>query len=180
MPERPPENIFTERLFLRKPEIEDAVSIFEQYAQDAGVTQYLTWAPHQSISDTKIFLNRCISVWKEGTAFPWTIVRKSDKQLLGMIEIVRIDHSGINLGYVLARPFWGNGYMTESLKEIINWALRQDDMFRVWAICDVENIASTRVMEKSGMQREGVLRRWLKLAHFGDTPRDCYCYSIVK
>ena len=180
MPERPPEMIYTERLFLRKPNLEDAVSIFDQYAQDVEVTQYLTWAPHQSITDTTAFLNRCISVWNEGTAFPWTIVRSSDKQLLGMIEIVRIDHSGINLGYVLARKFWGKGYMTESLKKIINWAFEQDDIFRIWAICDIENIASSRVMEKSGMQREGILRRWLKLSYFGDIPRDCYCYSIVK
>ena len=180
MPHRPPEIISTERLLLRKPEMEDAVAIFELYAQDPEVTRYLTWAPHQSIRDTNLFLQRCINVWHVGTAFPWTIVRKADNQLLGMIEIVGIDHSGINLGYVLAKKFWGNGYMTESLKTIIYWALSQDDIFRIWAICDVENTASVRVLENSGMQQEGVLRRWVKLAHFGDLPRDCYCYSIVK
>jgi ribosomal-protein-alanine N-acetyltransferase len=180
MPQRPPEIIYTERLLLRKPEIEDTAAIFDLYAQDPEVTRYLTWAPHQSIADTKLFLRRCMHVWSEGTAFPWTIVRKSDKQLLGMIEIVGIDHSGINLGYVLARQFWGKGYMTESLRQIIDWAFSQDDVFRVWAICDVENTASVRVLENSGMQQEGILRRWLKLAYFGGIPRDCYCYSIVK
>ena len=97
-----------------------------------------------------------------------------------MIEIVNVDHSGVSIGYVLARAFWGNGYMTEALGAVINWALSQTDVYRVWAICDIENQASVRVMEKAGMQKEGILRRWVKLPRFSETPRDCYCYSIVK
>jgi RimJ/RimL family protein N-acetyltransferase len=97
-----------------------------------------------------------------------------------MIEIVAIDQSGVNIGYVLARPFWGKGYMVEALQALIQWAMDQSDIYRVWAICDVSNISSTRVMEKSGMQKEGILRRWVKLPRFGDKPRDCFCYSIVK
>jgi ribosomal-protein-alanine N-acetyltransferase len=180
MPERPPENIFTERLLLRKPVTEDAVPIFEEYAQDEEITQFLTWVPHQSIQDTKAFIKRCSLSWKKGTAFPWTIIRKADNQLLGMIEIVAIDQSGVNIGYVLARPFWGQGYMMEALQALIQWAMEQNDIYRVWAICDVNNISSTRVMEKSGLQKEGILRRWVKLPRFGDKPRDCFCYSIVK
>ncbi len=180
MPERPPEKITTDRLSLRKPMMEDAAPIFQLYAQDQKVTKYLTWKPHQSITDTKTFLGRCLDNWKKGISFPWTIVRKKDKQLIGMLEIVGVDHTGIHLGYVLARPYWGNGYMTEALREIIDWALKQKDIYRVWAICDVENFASTRVMEKAGMQKEGILRRWVKTPYFGDKPRDCYCYSIVK
>jgi RimJ/RimL family protein N-acetyltransferase len=50
----------------------------------------------------------------------------------------------------------------------------------VWATCDVENLASARVLERVGMTREGVLRRWTVYPNLGDTPRDCLCYSIVK
>ena len=70
--------------------------------------------------------------------------------------------------------------MTEALLEIIDWAMKQNDIYRVWTVCDKENIASTRVLEKTGMNREGILRRWVKIPHFGEIPRDCYCYSIVK
>ncbi len=116
----------------------------------------------------------------ERRSFPWTIIRKSDNQLLGMVEITSIDHSGVCLGYVLARSFWGNGYMTEALRLIIEWAFLQNDIYRVWAFCDVENTASKNVMEKCGMQCEGVLRSWLTLPQFGEKPRDCFCYSIIK
>jgi RimJ/RimL family protein N-acetyltransferase len=180
MPERPPEKIKSERLLLRVPMMEDALPIFELYAQDQEVTRYLTFEPHQSITDTKVFLKRCIKSWKNGTSFPWTIVRRIDKQLIGMIEIVNIEHSGIQLGYVLAKNYWGNGYMTESVNKIIGWAFKQKDIYRVWAVCDIENTDSAKVLEKSGMQKEGILRRWANLPNFGKKPRDCYCYSIVK
>ncbi len=176
----PPKQFETKRLQLRKPLLSDTVPIFEQYVRDEEVTKYLTWQPHKNLKETKEFLRRCVSVWKDGTAFPWSIIRKTDKQFLGMIEIVGIDHSGLNVGYVLAKKFWGKGYISEALKEIINWGLAQDDIFRVWAFCDVENTASAKVMEKAGMQREGILRKWLKIPNLGDMPRDCYSYSIVK
>ena len=121
-----------------------------------------------------------MNVWKEGTAFPWAIIRKTDQQFLGMIEIVAIDHAGVNVGYVLAKKFWGKGYIPEALKAIINWAFLQEEIFRVWAFCDTENIASAKVLEKAGMQQEGILRRWLKLSNISEIPRDCYSYSIVK
>ena len=180
MPERPQERIETKRLILRKPMMEDAYPIYHSYAQDKDVTRYLTFTPHQSIEETKTFLKRCLDNWKNNTSFPWTIVRVKDKQLIGMVEIVGIDHTGVNLGYVLARPYWQEGYMSEVLEKIIGWSLDQKDIFRVWAVCDIENIASTRVLGKSGMQREGILRRWIVLPNMGDEPRDCYCYSIVK
>jgi RimJ/RimL family protein N-acetyltransferase len=180
MPERPPEKITTNRLFLRKPMMEDASLIFELYAQDQKVTRFLTFEPHQSIKDTTSFLERCLNNWKNDRSFPWTIIRRKDKQLIGMIEIVNIEESGVQLGYVLAKKFWGNGYMTESLKSIIDWALNQNDIYRVWAVCDIDNTASARVMSKAGMQKEGILRCWVKLPYFGDKPRDCFSYSIVK
>ena len=180
MPERPPEKIVTQRLLMRKPMMEDAFPIFKLYAQDPEVTRYLTFEPHQSINDTKTFLKRCLNNWKKNISFPWTIIRRKDKQLIGMIEIVNIEQSGIQLGYVLAQPFWGNGYMTESLKKIIDWSLKQRDIYRVWAVCDLENLASAKVMEKVGMQKEGTLRRWVRLPYFGEKPRDCYSYSIIK
>lgn len=176
----PPKKFESQRLFLRKPLISDAVPMSEQYTQDEDVTKYLIWQPHKNLKETKEFLRRCVKVWKEGTAFPWAIIRKSDQQFLGMIEIVAIDHAGVNVGYVLAKKFWGKGYIPEALKLIIDWAFQQDDVYRVWAFCDIDNIASSKVLEKAGMQQEGILRRWMKLSNISEIPRDCYCYSIVK
>jgi len=47
-------------------------------------------------------------------------------------------------------------------------------------MCDVDNLASARVLEKVGMSREGVLRRSTMHPNASDEPRDSYCYAIVK
>jgi RimJ/RimL family protein N-acetyltransferase len=70
--------------------------------------------------------------------------------------------------------------MTEAARAVVDWALGQPGIYRVWAVCDVENAASTRVLEKVGMQREGVLRRWIIHPGVDAVPRDCYCYAIIK
>jgi [ribosomal protein S5]-alanine N-acetyltransferase len=70
--------------------------------------------------------------------------------------------------------------MTEALTEVVSWALQQPSIFRIGAVCDVENIASARVMEKAGLLREGLLRRWLVHPNVGDDPRDCWSYARVR
>ena len=69
--------------------------------------------------------------------------------------------------------------MTEALSEVAVWALRQPSIFRIGAVCDVDNIGSAQV-EKSGFVREGVLQRWLVHPNISDEPRDCYSYARVR
>ncbi|MBI4526736.1 MAG: GNAT family N-acetyltransferase [Deltaproteobacteria bacterium] len=176
---RAPEILETDRLRLRRPLMEDAAVIFAQYAQDQDVTRYLTWRPHRTIEETYEFLRDCPAGWEAGKLFQWGIVRKQDGQFLGMIA-VRVDGHKWELGYVLARTYWGNGYMTEAVKGVIDWALKQPGIYRVWAVCDIENAASARVLEKAGMEREGLLRRWSIHPNVSDEPRDSYCYAITK
>jgi RimJ/RimL family protein N-acetyltransferase len=70
--------------------------------------------------------------------------------------------------------------MTEVLAEIVRWGLTQDHVFRIGAVCDTENIGSARVMEKAGLIREGLLRRWLIHPNISDEPRDCLSYARVR
>jgi ribosomal-protein-alanine N-acetyltransferase len=86
----------------------------------------------------------------------------------------------IEVGYALARPYWGKGYMTEVLRAVIDWSLAQPHIFRVQAFCDVDNLGSARVMEKAGMTREGLLRRYVLHPNINDEPRDAYMYAVVK
>lgn len=86
----------------------------------------------------------------------------------------------LEIGYGMARTHWDKGYMTEALRAVINWAFTQPDVYRVQALCDVDNIGSARVMEKAGMTREGLLRRYVLHPNISDEPRDAYLYAIVK
>ena len=96
-----------------------------------------------------------------------------------MIEVGIQGHSAA-LGYGIARPFWRHGYTPEAAQAVVGWCLAQPSIYRVWAICDVENPASARVMAKVGMAYEGVLRRFCVHPNISLTPRDVLCYAIVK
>lgn len=178
-PIEPPPILETPRLRLRPPVIEDAEAMFATYTQDAEVTRYLTWRPHDDIERTREFLRRQAASSRQGTAVPWAIVGKTDDRLLGSIEL-RPDGHRANLGYVLGRPYWGHGLMTEAARAVVEWGLSRPGIHRVWAVCDVDNAASERVLEKVGMLREGLLRRWMMHPTISDTPRDCWCYARVR
>ena len=92
----------------------------------------------------------------------------------------RVDGPKWELGYVLARSHWSRGYMTEVVKAVIGCALSQPGIYRVWSVCDIENVASARVMEKAGMTKEGILRRWSVHPNVSAAPRDSYCYSMTR
>ena len=174
-----PETIQTERLILRKPCMEDALAIFEGYAQDPEVTRYLVWKPHRNIRDTEEFLLACGQLWRTGKDFAYSITLKEDDKLIGMFGLHPMNLK-IEVGYALAHPYWGKGYMTEALCAVIDWAFTQPDIFRVQATCDVDNLGSARVMKKAGMEREGLLRRYILYPNVSDEPRDVYLHAIVK
>lgn len=176
---KPPEQIETLRLHLRPPTLQDAEWIFHRYTQDHDVAKYMVWRPHQDIEETLIYLRRCLTNWENETAFTWVLARKDNGELLGMVEI-RVQDWKADVGYVLKKAAWGNGYMPEALSAVVQWALSQPSIYRVWAVCDVDNAASARVLEKVGMQREGVLRRWIVHPNISAEPRDSLCYAIVK
>jgi len=176
---KPSEVFETDRLRLRPPTSDDAAIVFQQYTQDADVAKHMTWVPHRSISETELFISRCVSGWENGSVFTWVVVRRQDDQVMGMVEM-RHDGFKADLGYVLAKSYWGNGYMTEAVGVVVGWLIEQDGIYRVWAVCDEENTRSARVMEKVGMKREGVLRRWIIHPNMSDEPRNCLCYSLVK
>lgn len=175
----PGRNWKTSRLLAKPAAVEDAQVVFADYASDPAVSKYMTWEPHRHIDETTDFLRRCERTWTEGSEFTWTLWTKDDEALAGILSI-RMDASAVHLGYALAQRWWRQGLMTEALKPVIQWALAQPTIYRVWATCDVDNIASARLLDRMGMEHEGVLRRWLMHPNVSDIPRDCLCYSIVK
>jgi RimJ/RimL family protein N-acetyltransferase len=174
-----PEQFRTDRLLLRIPRMNDATSIFEGWAQDTQVTRYLTWRPHERIEQTEEFVQGCLRAWETEIRFPYMITLNDDGQVIGMID-PRIEGPKVGIGYGLARVHWGKGYMPEATRAIINWAFQQPTIYRVYATTDLENIASQCVLEKVGMQCEGILRKYILHPNISDVPRDSYMYAITK
>lgn len=172
-----PEVFSTTRLTLRSITSDDAQAIFDSYEQDPEVTRYLSWRPHKSIEDTHAYVEMCL---KAETSRVYMMMLQSSAEVIGAFDLRKTGHAKLEYGYALARPFWGQGVMTEALIEVVDWALGQPSIWRIGAVADVENIGSIRVMEKAGLQREGVLRRWLVHPNMGDAPRDCVSFARTR
>ncbi len=87
-------------------------------------------------------------------------IRNSTSELIGGLGfegLVR-GHTA-EIGYWLGRPFWGQGIMTDVLRAATRFALDEWQLIRISANVFDFNLASVRVLEKNGYQREGVLRK---------------------
>jgi len=178
LPIIPSESFTTARLLLRKPRLEDAPLIFASYAQDPEVVRYLTFLPHRELRESAEAVQRFIDNWETGKAFHWLIFQRENEQLVGAIS-ARHDQ-GINIGYALARPFWRQGFMSEAVSAVVEWAFSVPGIFRVWAVCDLENGASARLLERNGFREEGILRKWSLHPNVSRVPRDCCCYAKTR
>jgi ribosomal-protein-alanine N-acetyltransferase len=168
----------TPRLRLRIPSLEDADGI-AAYAGDPEVTRYMSWPRHRSIRDADAFLRHALTAVERGEELHWVVTPRPSEQVLGMVGF-RLQGHRAELGYVLARPYWGQGFATEAARAVVEWAIARPQIYRVWAVCDLDNHASVRVLEKIGMAREGRLRRWAISPNLSAEPRDCWCYARVK
>lgn len=177
-----PETIHTPRLCLRKPLIEDAHSIYESYGCDPEVTRFLTWRPHRSVGDAFTAMLSRLACWENGSEFSWSITPANEPAtVMGMISAVPdVKPWRCALGYVIAQRYWNQGFMTEAVRTLISTLFAQQGICRVWAIVDEENFASARVLEKAGMEREGILHRWSLHPNVSSLPRDCWCFASVR
>ena len=175
----PPERITTRRLVLRMPVPGDAPEIIRAYAADPEVTRYLLFPPDQTTAEVEAFLRATVERREQGRAFAWALTLPGSGAIIGMID-ARVDSYMVNVGYVLGRAYWHAGYAAEALSAVVAWTDAEPEVQRVWAVCCVDNPSSARVMEKAGLTREGVLRRWMVFPNLDGTPRDCLCYSRVK
>jgi len=174
----PPEHLDTDRLRLHRLRRADAALVFERWAQDPVVTRHLTFRPHTGIDESVAHAERCERAWEAGESFTWIIEVRETGEAVGSIAAHPSGHR-VALGYLLVRAAWGRGYMTEAVRAVADWFLAQPGIARVWAVCDVENTPSARVLERSGFTREGTLRRWLVHPNVSDAPRDVLCYARV-
>ncbi len=190
----PPETIETARLRLRPPTMEDAPAIYERYASDPEVSRLLPWRPHKSVEETHAFLRSLLTALEAGTTHAWVIEGRTNRRLMGLISMTiesareadllstgeERPYCKVSFGYHLSRSEWGKGFATEAAQAVVQWAMAQPEVYRVWTVCDVENHASARVLEKVGLVREGTLRRWGVHPNVSPEPRDFYCYALVK
>lgn len=175
----PPEEFRTDRLLLRRVAADDVVALFDAYTTDPEVTRFMSWQTHESPAETQEFVDRALDSWDDGSEFIWVLVPHDRATPIGALGAVPGAH-GVEIGYVLAQQWWGQGLMSEAVAAVMKWLKGQPDIYRIWAYCAADHERSARVLERAGMTYEALLRRWVVLPNFADEPSDAKVFAWVR
>ncbi|GAB2824335.1 GNAT family N-acetyltransferase [Streptomyces daliensis] len=151
--------LHTARLRLRPFTDADANVLFTLHSS-TRVMRYWDSAPWNERARAGRFIAMCGKMAAEGTGARVAIDRVSDGAFVGWCALTQWDpdHRSASLGYCLDDTMWGHGYATEAAHALLRWAFGTLDLNRVQAETDTRNVASARVLEKTGFLREGTLR----------------------
>ncbi len=159
----------TPRLTLRPWRESDAEAAFAHWMNDPEVTKYLTWKPHGEIGRTRELLKKWEAESTAQSYYHWAIALK-DGTLIGDVIVMRVDEYQEcgEIGYCLGKAWWGQGYMTEALTEVLRYCFEEVGFFRLNGCHAAGNLASARVMEKCGLKYEGMRRQYFRLLSTGE------------
>ena len=169
--------LVTERLILRKLEYSDKKSIFS-YAKNPEVAKHVLWDAHQNEFDSLEFLNTVYGAYNKNKAAPWGIQFKENTNIIGTAGFVQWDKENkeAEIGYALSQEYWNKGLITEAVNAIIKFGFHQMKLEKITSRCKPENIASYKVLEKCGLNFDGVVKKqiWMK----GEF-HDMMMYSLI-
>jgi RimJ/RimL family protein N-acetyltransferase len=141
----------TKRLALRAPRLEDAKTV-ARLANDRRIAENTARIPHPyKMADAETFIRGA----NKGSGEAVFLITLRDKTVIGACGITAQEATP-ELGYWLGVPHWGNGYATEALHAMIDYAFADLAHDALQAGARVTNPASRRVLEKCGFQWTGV------------------------
>lgn len=145
----------TKRLVIRRFTLDDADDLF-RYASNPNVGPDAGWIPHQNVDESKSLISKWL---KDPEMF--AITKKTDGKLIGSIGLHQRFERAVmcrELGYVLSEEEWGKGYMSEAVKEMIDYAFEEFGVEILLVKHHHMNMRSKRVIEKAGFTYEGRIR----------------------
>ncbi len=170
------DELASERIRLRALAPEDANDVF-RYASDPLVARYAGWRPHRTPFDSILYIQRCMS--DQWGPITFGVEHFEERSVIGIVDIrvvSRLWASG-EIGYTLARRYWGQGYNIEACDLLIDYGFETLGLRRIQAVCDVRNRRSYRTMEKLGMVRERII--YGQYTANGRQP-DRFVYSLLR
>lgn len=144
------------QVVLRQWRLED-VSAVTAACQDAEIARWLALIPQPyNEEDARFYIEQCLA--SPDDRQPFAITDASTAELVGAIDM-RASHLRTgHVGYWVAPQARGRGVAPDALVTLSRWAFESLSLGRMELLTHPENVASQRVAEKAGFQREGVLR----------------------
>ncbi len=148
----------TPRLILRRFSLDD-LPAFLAYRNDPEVARYQGWdSTTEEEGRAYIEYHQHIEPHEPGW-FNFAIIETATQNLIGDIGLNILEHDPqqAKVGYSLARHAQGNGYATEALRAVLDYAFGELKLHRISATCDVDNQGSIALLERVKFRREGHL-----------------------
>lgn len=155
-------NLFieTDRLILRELQADDREGFFRMDS-DPAVHRYLYQSPIQTIEEADEAILFIQSQYQQYGTGRLAVLDRETNAFLGWagIKFIEGPMNGLSnfyeIGYRFAQRYWGKGYATEATKAIVAYGFQQFQTDAFYAITDIDNQGSRKVLEKSGFQYEG-------------------------
>jgi RimJ/RimL family protein N-acetyltransferase len=141
----------TSRLQLRPLQASDAEPLMEIH-QDPEVIKYvLLGAPPGGLTVAWRNIAMMIGHWHLRGYGPWAVVELATGQVIGRVGLWNPEGwPGIELGWVIRRSRWGNGFATEAARGALEWTWQTVETDHVISVIQPDNLPSIRVAEKIG------------------------------
>ena len=162
---------------LRPLRVTDAEALF-LYLQDPPVTE-LTSYPAVTMPMVEAMIERSRSRWAAGEPAKWGIALQEDDRLVGTCGFNEWSavHRRAELAFDLAQAHWGRGLMRQAVAAVLRWSFGHTELNRVEAFVRVDNRRSERLLERSGLVREGLLRSY-RVGR--GQPHDFHVYGLLR
>lgn len=112
---KPPESFLTGRLHVRRSRLDDAQPILANHAADPEVTRFLTWTAHPTLESVTQYVRTCISDWEGDVTYRYEVCLRDTDDPVGWLRLL-LEKMRMLFSYVMARPLWGRGLMSEALR----------------------------------------------------------------
>jgi ribosomal-protein-alanine N-acetyltransferase len=167
----------TPRLLLRPFAPGDAPTV-ERLAGDPLVADTTLSIPHPYPPGGAVeWIGSHTEDWRDGRRLTLAVTRAGE--LLGAVALaIHAQHARGELGYWIGRAFWGQGYATEAAGAVVRFGFAQLGMNRIQAHHFTRNPASGRVMQKLGLQLEGIHRQAFRRPGRGF--EDVAAYAVLR
>ncbi|HEY2628652.1 MAG TPA: GNAT family N-acetyltransferase [Usitatibacter sp.] len=161
----------TARVKLRFVEERDVDAVYAVYS-DPVVARYLSRPAQTDRAEAVKMVGNILAGYGDGSSVAFAMERREDGVVMGIVMLFRMHEESrrAEIGYSMARAYWGQGYMDESLRTAIDYAFGPMNLNRLEADIDPRNVSSAKSLVRLRFKAEGVLReRWIVSGEVSDT-----------
>ena len=147
--------IETERLIIRRVDINDAYDMYE-YSSIPEVSEFLLWSPHVNLSATEGYIESLKNRYLKGLYADWAVVLKVNNKMIGTCGYASFDTTNkqCEIGYVLSPHYRKKGYMTEAVKAVVDLSFNTLNLSKIILRIIKENKDSIKLAKQLGFEFE--------------------------